>query len=387
MGTQLLLRCAAAAALALAVAACGGDDDTSGDGAASTTTASNTTASNTSSDAGVDSGGDDTGGDDTGGGDMEAPTFRDIRVSVSGEFGDEFDLNDEDGELLLPVPVPVEVTVFGQDDTTAPGDLTVELIEEGSGVAIALSDENFRNGLWRLTAPLGPGSVTRVRVTDEAGNAATSSAALVVPGLDQTILGRWKRPVFDRELQVLSQIYVEYTADGAWSREDVDLAGTWAIAEGVATVAETELPAELSRAPVQTTALVHVDAFYLSLAPYERVEGEGEGARGVWRQTRAEAAEAASGEFGEPVEVVTELELSEDDTWAETVTIDGEASTSSGTWRIEINEDYIESLGDFLVREVEVIDGAPVAEAETRIELFDIRGGRLLRSPFVRADE
>ncbi|MEL6182615.1 MAG: hypothetical protein AAFS10_26900, partial [Myxococcota bacterium] len=115
--------------------------------------------------------------------DDEPPSLRDIRIEVTGEFGDAFDLNDTDGTLLLPVDTPVEVTVFGQDNMTSADTLTVDVVDARTDQVRTVEDRSFRNGLWRLTVLLGPDTETRIRVTDEAGNTIESPAVLRVPSL------------------------------------------------------------------------------------------------------------------------------------------------------------------------------------------------------------
>ena len=71
--------------------------------------------------------------------------------------------------------------------------------------------------------------------------------------------------------------------------------------------------------------------------------------------------------------------------------VDGEqvafSEERSGTYDIELNDDYTESIGNFLARQVETLNGEAVPPEEgVLFELYVVKLDRLLISPLLRLE-
>ena len=333
---------------------------------------------------------------DAGPSDPVPPELRDIRVDIEGPLGLTAELNTGDVRHVLPGEGTAEVTAIARDDTTAVEDLTVEVVSD-SGDPLAALESEVRNGLWRIRVQVAPGDQLRVRVTDEAGNQATGAHALIVPALSEAVVGAWEMWFVDDSMTVNHTYQIDWDA-GSWSeiRQDSGLvrAGDWVIAGDLAQVSETTRSADPPDADPATVesrrdARMHIDALYMSLDPFYRMDA-GTGLSGIWQRTWAihEAGAGGGVELAEEGEETLTLTATD---WTETRTITDPrggspsvtTATRAGTYRVEINDNYSEDVGDFLVRTVTTVEGAPMTESDTS-ELYVTRLDALLLTPMLR---
>lgn len=328
--------------------------------------------------------------------DSEAPTISDLRVAIDGDFGVSGELNTGDVDHVMPGPDTAEMTVIARDDTTAVDALTVEVVD-ADGAARTPVDSSLSNGLWRVRVAIAPGDELRARVTDEAGNQTTSEHALLIPTLAEAMVGKWEIWFFDDTKTRTHKWLFDSTADG-WSetRQDsgLELTGTWQIDGQTAMVSETTR----SQDPIDTdTATVerrrdgrfHVDAQYMAFDPYYRMDS-GTGLPGTWTRSWSIYEPDTSGALVLAEEVSETLTTTDTD-WSESRTVTDHrggtatdsTTTRAGTYRIEINGNYSQDVGNFLVRTIQTVDGSPVTASEDW-ELYLIRLDALLISPMLR---
>lgn len=315
----------------------------------------------------------DAAGDaDSGPADSTAPRLRDVRTSIDGAVSTDVDLNGGDVEVILPSAAVAAFTVFASDDISDSDALTVDFVD-ADGEPVAPTETSFRNGLWTAAIDVAPGMHLRARVSDEAGNEVIADAALVVPAIEDALLGDWATRRFGLDQTQIGVRHHEWTT-GEWSEEEGDYAaaGTWSFDGEFITVVTTETTA--GDTPILRSD-VYVDEFYFSIGPMRQQSGSESGIVGTWTTTSW---------MGETeVERTVELSLGDDDqfTWT-----DGD-SYAAGSWRTEVNEDYSEAFGNFLVLDVSSRDGAELAEVEVEISLYRRRGDALLISPQLRVSD
>jgi hypothetical protein len=320
----------------------------------------------------TDSGADSAPDPDSTSGDTASPRLRDLRASIDGPVSTDVDLNGADAVVHIPVASIVTFTVFASDETSSSDALVIDFLD-ANGVALSPDESSYRNGLWSASVVLTPGVSLRTRVADEAGNVLVSEAALVAPSIAESILGEWSTRYFGAAQTQVSVRHHEWH-DGTWSavEGEYDASGIWAFDGEYITVETLETtgdPEPLLR------AAVYVDNIYFSIAPLWLQSGGTNGLNGVWQST------AWSGQ--PEVELETALTLEGDGTFSMFI---GE-STSSGTWHTEVNEDYSEAFGNFLVVETSTRDGGALAEVESEVLLYRRRGDALLISPELRDAE
>lgn len=364
--------------LAILAAACGGEDgESSLDAGADVVVDVAPDAADAAVDVPVDA---ETGADavepdaqvDSGPSDAVPPRLRDVRASITGPVSTDVDLNGGDVEVILPVTSVAEFTIFASDDVSASDALIVDFID-ADGEAVTNVETSFRNGLWNAVVDVGPGTALRARVSDEAGNQVLADAMLIVPTISEAIVGDWATRRFAEDQSQVSVRHHQWS-DGEWAEDEGEYSasGTWAF-DGEFIAIETAETTADAAPPLRSD--VYVDEFYFDIGPLRLTDGSESGIIGTW---------ASTAWIGDPeVEVVTELLLGADDrfTWTE-----GETS-SGGSWRTEVNEDYSEAFGNFLVLDVESRDGAELGEVEVEVMLYRRRGDALLLAPQLRISE
>ncbi len=348
------------------------------------------------------SNGEDTpSGEDTpvtpdGSGDTTPPEFRDVRVEIHAEPSIPLDLNNKDVERVLPMAFPATFTVFTTDETSPPEAIAVTILLGDGDTLVDGQEASFNNGLWTVEIPeIAPGQTYRVRVEDEAGNPDLWIHALIIPTLEEAMVGDWDTRWYEEDGTHSHSWEATWSAGGAWEESRIDPAmqveGTWAIDGDLLTIAETKSePGDADPTTVdrQDETEFYIDETYLAAGPLHRVD-EGTGLEGTW--TRAVKVWEDSGEGLNLVEDVSHT-FALKDGGGLVITIegafDGEADKvqiNQGTWVLVPNENYIENYGDYLVLSIDTVDGAPLAEANTWVDLMVIRHDMLLLSPRVRA--
>ncbi len=381
----------------LVLGACSGDDDPDGQNdAAPDATQPDATSEPDGSDA-------------TPTDDEEPPEFQQaVSVAIEGEFASQVDLS-EDATRVLPVLADAEFTVFADDDETAREDLSVA-ITDGDGDELEPKEENFRNGLWRVTVELGPGTVVSATVADEAGNTAESDAQLTIPTRRDALVDSWQRRSYDAEQSITERWDRQMNDDGTWeeSRESLTLGGTFEVtAEGdverlelAETYREGGDSPDSDRETVERKVVssYYVDNTYFDHRAWTRGGDAGDGLAGTWSREYT-VHKRQDDQLQVAREVSETLEFEEvsdgDNTW--TLTRTGTDHTGSeesaidesesGTWERIENESYAGNYGDFLVRETTQVDGEPVETPESVTELYTMPLDRLLISPYLRSPE
>ena len=346
-------------------------------------------------------GGDVAGGEDStvspdGVGDVTPPEFRDVRVDIYSAPSIQLDLNNQDVTRVLPMAFPATFTVLTTDDTSTQDAITVTVLLGEGDTPVGGQTPAFSNGLWKVEVPeVAPGETYRVRVEDEAGNGDIWIHTLTIPTLDEAVAGDWDTRWYDAE-GTFSHSWNATWSDGTWVETRVDPAGqfggTWTIDGDLLTVETTTSdPGDGDPATVERRdqSGFYVDETYFAAWPLERV-GEGVGIEGTWTRSGIKVWQD-SGEG---------LHLDEDEThtlvFAEggalTLTLEGiidgvedQTQVITGTWVLVPNENYIENYGDYLVITLDTLDGAPLDEPNSWVDLMVIRHDLLLLSPKVRA--
>ncbi len=364
-------------ALGLAFVACGGDDVAPADAS--------------------------TDGSPDAAADATPPEVLDYRVTLQGPPVVSLEVNAADAEAILPSLTELEATIRGEDDVTAPEDLVVEFVD-AEGMAFTPSDQTFRNGLHRITTSVEPGQVVRARVTDAAGNSATSDFQLRIPTLTEALARDWELRFFDTDQTIVSRWTTSMSEDGTWaeSREDTgrDLGGTFTV-DGSGIVMEVRssmggtAPEDSDSSTVEerTTAELYVDENFLAVAPYTRTEMSAGGMTGTWENHRS-IERPISGALALAEERAITLTLGDDGTFTETVTVTDHTSgspvmtetTRSGTWEVVANENYSEAVADFLAFTTDMRDGMAVDPPEEELVAHKEQRGFLLLAPRLAAD-
>lgn len=318
------------------------------------------------------------------------PELRSFRAELGGAVPASYDLTNQDRSHVLTDPAEVTFVVFASDDLTATEDLAVAVFAGDS--ELAATSSQFVSGLWRVTVAVPPGSRCTARVVDDAGNATSSETALVVPSFDEAIADSWEVRFYDEQQGVQHRWLLDWRSDGSWSetRQDngLSLGGTFRFDGDTLAVSETtrsDGDADASTVEREQRGAFYVDGTYFARAPYLLKSGDGD-ITSVWERSYELYAPGAGGL--ELSEAVTEtLELKDDDSyaWSRTGTGPGaSSSTASGSYTVELNQNYTESVGDFLTLTATAVDGTPVSGQEPEINLYVIRAGRLLVQPQIR---
>lgn len=313
--------------------------------------------------------------------DTVAPTFRDVRFSISGAVSVELDLNAADRDVVAPWAVAAEFSVIASDDVTSSSDLMVEVRTSDDSV-VAPDASAFDSGVWSLTVEVVPGESYRVVVTDEAGNTSEPSRALALPSLAEAMADAWEQRQYNAEGDLETTVTFAWDEAGTWAAEGSgEGSGSWSV-EGERLV--TTFGSSLG---IERILDAYVDGVYLDPDPYA-LDGTASGWQGEWTRSW----DLRSTEGGTPEGSVDErLTLAAEGVYAHERTVsdaDGavvEERTESGTWVRVPNESYTDTVGDFLVRTVTSVDEEAV-EPEEIVDLARVRGDRLLVSPLIRAE-
>ena len=341
-------------------------------------------------------GGSSGGGEDIVPGETTPPEFRDLRVEIQASPSIPLDLNNKDVERILPLAFPAVFTVFTTDDTSEADALIVTILEGDGTTPVDGQAAAFANGLWTVEVPVvAPGQTFRVRVEDEAGNGLVWDYSLTILTLEDAVVGDWDTRFYD-ELGAHSHSWeATWNEDGTWEESRVEPAvqveGTWALDGDLLTVAETKSEPgdeDPTTVDLKRETGFYVDEIYFAAAPYLR-SGDGTGLEGTW--SRARKMWLDDGDGLTLVEDVTDtLDLMGDGTLE--ITVEGPKADQPddlkimlGSWVLVPNENYIENYGDYLVFNVETIDGEPQDPPMSWVDLMVIRHDMLLLSPKVRA--
>jgi len=350
-------------------------------------------------------GGEDTiGGQDTtvdasipdGDGDTTPPEFRDVRVEIHAAPSIPLDLNNQDVERVLPMAFPATFTVFTTDDESDAEAIVVTILSGEDDTPVVDQEASFSNGLWTVDVPsVAPGETFRVQVDDEAGNTDVWTYALMIPTIEEALVGDWDTRFYDAEGAHMHSYEASWLADGTWTETEVDpddvLGGSWSVDGDLITVDITtrasgdDDPETVER---RDESGFYVDETYFATWPLERV-GEGNGLAGTWTRAVKVWEDTGQGQVLTNDETHT-IDL--EDGGALTVTIAGfvdgvedQTEVITGTWVLVPNENYIENYGDYLVLTVDTIDGEPMDEPDTWVDLMVIRHELLLLAPKVRS--
>ncbi len=325
--------------------------------------------------------------------DEQAPDIRDVRVELSGSVKGLFDLNAGDATAIVPpgvAPPLATVTVFAVDDVT-PGDQLTVSVRDGEGKTLATQDQQFSNGLWKVSLEVHPGLVVGVEVKDAEGNGTTWMHRLIVPTGAEAILGKWDRPFYDQNFDLVKHGTTTFF-EGQWSQEGVESApvtGEYEVDGEELTLRLDDVAAANPEAPSQRVCAFFVDKTYFHHCPFVAA-GEAVEIQGVW--TRSYREYRGSGNSTQLLRDVTEtLEFQEDGAWTLTVSgdvWDGTAmspsvESSQGSYQVRLNENYIDNFGDFLVLEGDPFP-ADLFGALNTVSLFKLANGTLLIAPLIR---
>jgi len=322
------------------------------------------------------------------------PEFRDVRVEIHASPSISLDLNNQDVERVLPMAFPAVFTVFTTDDESAAESIVVTVLEGNGDVPAEGQEAAFANGIWTVAVPaVGPGQTWRVRVEDGAGNSDVWVHALIIPPLDEAVVGDWDTRWYTEEGVHSHTWEAVWSADGTWeeSRQGTELTGTWALDGDLLTVDTLTKEGTPNPPPVpqRVVSAFYVDETYFAASPMERV-GEGSGVTGEWTHE----TDPWRDEDGEGFVLVHSgrYTYSYEEGGAFTMTFEGTADgvpdqvrTTTGNWVLVPNENYIENYGDYLVTSLEETDGEPLPQPIKVVSLMVIRHELLLLSPKVRA--
>lgn len=395
--TRTTTRSATILAVLLVTAGCSGQSN-GNDTGTSPDTGQRDTATDTRESG--DTGGAD--GSDTPPSDAEPPELRDVSAAIQGEFSSQVDLNG-DSEIVryLPIDAKTEFTVFASDNETDAENLTLEAVD-AEGNALEKVEENFRNGLWRFTVDVGPGTTVAVEATDEAGNTSTTDAKLVIPSRGEALVDDWQRREFSNDDQsITARFNLTFRDDGTWQETtpDAEFSGSYGVDDrGLAYTVESISGKDGE--PSRTVSSFYVDETYYDHNAWTLADDSNDKTpvAATWERNRKIYGKSG-GDWELAKEISETLELKRveggDDTWTLTRTgtdhTGGSKSdideTESGTWQIIENDSYAGNYGNYLKRTTTHRNGSKLDSAETVTELFQNRLDKLLISPYLRSPE
>jgi hypothetical protein len=341
----------------------------------------------------------------------DPPSFRSVLVTIEGELSSEADLNNDDAVRILPETFPAEFRCFVQDDGPVE-DLLVQIVD-GEQVDFFVPEQfaELSNGLWKIYLDISPGMSLSVRIADLDGHVVYSPNSLILPTQQEAVVDHWVERFYETNQQTRTVWNNDYLDDGQWSQEQIDTGiergGTFhfddplGLSGDILTVEERfrvlsgdDGDDDDGTVEWAVTGNYYTDETYFSHNPFFR-QGEGETEVDTWTRQVLEIQYDESG----VVEVVAErnetLILNDDDTWSESwdgyELVDSEqvllSGERNGTYDIELNDDYTESIGNFLARQIETLDGeAVIPEEGVLFELYVVKLDRLLISPLLRLE-
>lgn len=324
-------------------------------------------------------------GSDVGPADDRAPTLRDIRYDFVGDLGGGGDLNALDKRAAIPTALELTFTVFAIDNSTATEDLTVRVLDVAGEEETELTPTatELASGLWDLTYLVEAGVVLQVEVADEAGNAVRSEGALTIPSVGEVLVGDWVGRTFESDQSVLTARDWTFADDGTWTAASPDAEGAYEVDGFSVSLRETVGD---DAADEWRHAVAYVDDLYVDFDPFTFT---GDAAPttdlvGTWVST----ATILDTDGTEIAQVSDTVVFGDDGNWSRAWerTGDSPASrTAGGAFRIELNENYSENFGDFIVWETTEEDGEDV-EMETTMIQWRLRGETLLLAPLLPAE-
>ncbi len=328
------------------------------------------------------------------------PNIRDIRVTITGEFALETDLNREDGWVVVPVEVAGTITVFVTDNETAAADLSVKAIDADSSQEFGDVTKTFNNGLWRLALNLQPGMHLRVLVTDLANNDALSEYQLILPTQYEAIAGDWDKRYYLPGQIIDNHRYATFATDGSFQEDQEDtgnlITGTYELVDDKLKVSErTSTPStrdtDTNTVERETVAAFYVDATYFSQDPFFRTDGSS-GVVGSWQRSM-QSYEIIGEQLTLARDVQETLVFTEtrftrtiSGTSYESGSAESISEVYEGDWEIDINESYMDNYGDYLVLTTDTENSTPIASPVITADLYVIRADHLLIAPYLDND-
>ena len=332
----------------------------------------------------------------------EPPTIRSLIITISGDFSSEADITDTDQEVIIPITQNAEFRAFLGDDRTDREALSVEVVDgEVSPMPLDGQTPRFENGLWKIEVDVSPGMYLRLRIQDGDGHTLLSPFALILLTRQEAVVDIWERRYFGLGQSRTATWDFEMTAERGWSEDHGDGAmergGTFSFDPDHLELAERyranadPIDSNLETIESITVGEYYVDNTYFSWDPLLRAEGSS-GLVGTWTGNTQTFVLNDSDERILIRDQTTTLVLGDDGSWTETwsgvdSTGDGPEPIDrswSGTWVFELSDNYVDSVGDFLVRTVVEQDGEILGTPEIWFELHAIRTNRLLINPFNR---
>ena len=314
--------------------------------------------------------------------DTEPPTLRDLQVSLGSDVANTVNLSDADATRVVLEPTTVSMRVFASDDNSEVEDLNVSLIDRVTQQRLQSQSSRLERGLWLIEAVAEAGTSVTVRVQDAARNEATWPWAVIFLGREAALERTWMRLVLDERALELERPHStwgngEFCVDGFGGSPP--RGGTYAVTaqEQLLTEQRHQLPcttedfgSEWASIESTRTSNFYVDETYFTEQPFRRVEGSGSAIQGIWEHLRTEAEDV----------VDTRITLREDGRFERA----SDEMVIEGSYRVATNGSYEESFGDFLIEQVDTIDGLAVP-TETRVSLHVVRSGHLLLNPWIEA--
>jgi len=326
---------------------------------------------------------------DVAAGNWETPGILDIRVKIDDEFSTEIELNSSDNCYVVASSIDAVFVVQVETNVSGPEDVGVNVIDIDGKKPPELLDSEFRNGLWRLTLSLRPGSNLSVIVTDPCGGTTEAAHCLRLPTQLEALVGTWRRYEYSAGPTLASTWLAEWSDDGTWAEnkegQSQTKTGTWtATATGLSV---SGIDVATGRLSTKTMSFV-VGQRTFTLSPYKRVDEMyltgSNTIQGAWER-KYQVVDSLEDSV-ETKEVTDTLAFS-DGHFIQTITRDLFTPGSVGTKEIHVSEgtfavwqdaNYISNNPQLLVLEPKQIDGTPVSSGNVIIETVQIDGELLM---------
>lgn len=314
----------------------------------------------------------------------DPPEIRSVGVNVQGALPVMVDLT-SDARWVMADPAPARFTILARDDVDDSQDLEVAVVDTLSGDELAAATQTFESGLWLVDVTVEPGTRLVVQLRDSSDNTTISDHGLLLPTQAEALVGTWQQRDYDSSQTVTARTDLDFGADAHFQRSgpgpsDLET-GTYQVQNGQLDMERRTLSGG-DQAP-ETVEETRVGAFYvdlsfLSAAPYLR-DGDGSDIEDTWTRSWTTDQGAGVVQHGETLVLDTDGNFSHETREDTTTTLE------EGTYVVQPADSYTESFGNFLVFTVTSMDGSPVSPT-TRTELYNLRAGRLLLSPYVSAE-
>jgi Putative metal-binding motif len=363
---------------------------------------------------GTDAQGEPPVDDDDDDNDTEMPTIVSLVAQVQSVTTVNVELaEDEVKEKIIPSQAQVTFTTRAEDNQTDEENLVLAVIDTtgGGSAEVTLLSNEFQSGLWSVsfTAELGHEYV--LTVTDEADNLFQYSGSLYFLTRAEAITDDWSIHYFLENTNSKFMYEAAFASNGtfteeksnsttdyrsgSWSLNGTEIEYAWEEASGVEVTSSDPVPG----VDYKVNAEVYVDSLYMAIAPWTKSTAGTDLDNTTWERDLEYYRVTAAG---------TDWYLAEDrhETWtlgtrsasnigdwdeAVTGTEYNEAGdnlgpisdTRSGTWQVIVNQDYVNSMDDFLKIEITSVNGVGQA-TETLVDLHTTRSNLLLVRPFIR---